>query len=175
MTIDWFFLSDTILREPAELHLSVCSIVIIFVASGTWRISERTILTTMIINDINLLMRFCNWSVLVLCNIVDSRNVMLGMPSQYFNFVLIKQFWMQITPIRIPGGLRWYLVQWTYSAQYSRPVLSSCGHLLICCLSPISNRSLKRNHLIKLRIILQIKFNPSYFSYLLYFTTKKFW
>ena len=50
---------DTILRQPAELYLSVYSIVITFVAFGTWRISERIIVNIMIINDIHLLMGYC--------------------------------------------------------------------------------------------------------------------
>ena len=50
---------DMILRQPAELYLSVYSIVITFVASGTWRISERIIVNIMIINDIHLLMGYC--------------------------------------------------------------------------------------------------------------------
>ena len=50
---------DTILRQPAELYLSVYSIVITFVASGTWRISERIIVNIMIINDVHLLMGYC--------------------------------------------------------------------------------------------------------------------
>ena len=50
---------DTILRQPAELYLSVYSIVITVVASGTWRISERIIVNIMIINDIHLLMGYC--------------------------------------------------------------------------------------------------------------------
>ena len=50
---------DTILRQPAELYLSVYSIVITFVASGTWRISERIIVNIMNINDIHLLMGYC--------------------------------------------------------------------------------------------------------------------
>ena len=95
---------------------------------GTWRTSERIILNIMIINDINLVIWYCYWGVPFLCNVVDSR---------YIRY--IKQFWVHITPIRIPGGLQWYLVQWTYGAQYIRPVLSSCGHPLICCLSLISN------------------------------------
>ena len=50
---------DMILRQPAELYLSVYSIVITFVASGTRRISERIIVNIMIFNDLHLLMGYC--------------------------------------------------------------------------------------------------------------------
>ena len=64
---------NTILWQPAELYLSVYSIVITFVASGTWRISERIIVNIMIINDIHLLMGYCCWGIPY--NIVESRNI----------------------------------------------------------------------------------------------------
>ena len=128
MIIDWCVPSDTILRQPAELYLSVYSIVITFVASGN-------------VADFRAYYpKYHDYKWYKPCDLILLLRCTILMQCRYIRYIrYIKQFWVHIRPIRIPGGLQWYLVQWTYSAQYSRPVLSSCGHPLICCLSLISN------------------------------------